>query len=39
MHLNRQADIGIHKVFNSIISKEMLKLNVSEGVDTLKLKI
>ena len=38
IHLNRQADTGIHKVFNSIILKEMLKLNVG-GVDTLTLKI
>ena len=28
IHLNREADTDIHKVFNSIISSEMLKLNV-----------
>ena len=39
IHLNRQADTGIHKVFNSIILSEMLKLNVWEDVDTLTLKI
>ena len=39
IHLNRQADTGIHKVFNSINLSEMLKLNVWEGVDTLTLKI
>ena len=39
IHLNRQQDTGIHKVFNLIILKEILKLNVSEGVDTLTLKM
>ena len=39
IHSNRHADTGIHKVFNSIILKEMLKSNVWEGVDTLTLKI
>ena len=28
IHLNRQADTDIHKVFNSITLSEMLKLNV-----------
>ena len=39
IHLNRQADTGIHKIFNSIILSEMLKLNAWEGVVTLTLKI
>ena len=38
MHLNRQTNTGIPKVFNSIILKKMLKLNIREGVDTLELK-
>ena len=38
IHLNRQADTDIHKVFNAIILKEMLKLNVWR-VDTLTMKI
>ena len=39
IHLNKQADTDIHKVFNSIILSELLKLNVWEGVDILILKI
>ena len=39
IHLNRQADASIHKVFNSIIFSDMIKLNVWQGVDTLALKI
>ena len=39
IHLNRLADTGIHKVFNSNILSEMFKLNVGAGVDTFTLKI
>ena len=39
IHLNKQADTDINKVFYSIILSEMLKLNVWEGRDILTLKI
>ena len=39
IHLNKQADTDIHKVFNSIILSELLRLNVWEGADILTLKI
>ena len=39
VHLHRQADTDIHKVFNSVILSEMIKLNVWDSRDILTLKI